>query len=462
MALTTRPTDRRPSPSVRAVGPPRALVLLFVVLALYAAFGKGFAYAGVPPLFVGEAVLVVVMLSVVGSSMAVPRSAAAALTAALGGLVVVQLAVDLLARDDPAVETLRGIAPVSYSLYAFAIYGLLRTFERRRGRAAVIDAVDDAMARATPLILPVVVVLAALLLTEPTWLPTWPSSGVSMLISKSGDIAVTLVLVAPFLSAARPFERRTARLAASYGLWAATALLVIGRSRGAVLALAAGILIIRPRAVRVVKGVLVAATVVLLLYVSGIAVEVRGRELSYDAVGDAAGSLVGTQPEDQIGSNYVGTASWRADWWDDIWQDVTDDRMLLHGHGWGDNLAVRYGIVPRSAAEEATVLRLPHNIFFSLAGRAGVLVAVGYLLVPVLTVVRTFRHRSTDGATRAVGGARGAVVAALVIGFVDVYLESPQGAILLWSLIGYLWWATAPRLDRVVASAPRESAERGK
>jgi hypothetical protein len=40
-----------------------ALRLLGLGLVLYLAFGKGFAYAGIPPVFVGEVLLVVVLVA---------------------------------------------------------------------------------------------------------------------------------------------------------------------------------------------------------------------------------------------------------------------------------------------------------------------------------------------------------------------------------------------------------------
>ena len=129
----------------------------------------------------------------------------------------------------------------------------------------------------------------------------------------------------------------------------------------------------------------------LALYVSGATITMQRREVSYDALTDAVASVVGGKPEDEIGGGYVGTAEWRARWWSDIWDDVAAQDMYLTGHGWGDNLAVRYGIVPASAADDPRVLRLPHNIFFSLAGRAGLVVAVAFIAIPVLTIARTFR-----------------------------------------------------------------------
>ena len=53
-----------------------------------------------------------------------------------------------------------------------------------------------------------------------------------------------------------------------------------------------------------------------------------------------------------------------------------------------------------------------------------------------------------------VQAARGALVAGIATGLVDVYLEAPQGGILFWSLLGYLWWALAKPIDGAVPEAP--------
>jgi hypothetical protein len=195
--------------------------------------------------------------------------------------------------------------------------------------------------------------------------------------------------------------------------------------------------------------------IVLALYVSGVSVELSGREMSFAAIGDAVGSVLGAGADDDIGSNYLDTTNWRAEWWSGIWDDVTARWMVVHGHGWGDNLAVRYDVVPAIAAVDPRVLRLPHDLFFSLAGRSGLAVAAAFLLVPVLTVARTFaRGGPRLGTLRAVEAARAGVVAAVVTGLTDVYIESPQGGIVFWCLIGFLWWATASHADAGEAAGP--------
>lgn len=438
---------------------PVSLRLLFVGLMFYAAFGKGFAYAGWPPVFVGEVLLAVVLLAAMRPWAAVPRNGAALVTAGLAGLAIVQFGLDRLAGTVPLQETLRGLAPVYYSAYAFGVFALLRGHEHSVGRHDLLALVDRGMTRATPWVLSAVTMLATLLLLEPEGLPTWPSSGVSLLLTKSGDIAVTLVLFASLLFSARASERFGSRRPVLVAMWAIASVLVTFRSRGALLALMAGLVIMRPNPVRIAKTALASIALVLTLYVTGLSVAVGGREISYEAIGDAVGSMLGAGPEDQIGSNYLDTTNWRADWWGDIWTDVREEHMLFHGRGWGDNLALRHGVTPALAADDPRVLRLPHSIFFSLAGRAGLVSAIGFLLVPALTIVRTFRKDDAGPGRPLVEAARGAVAAAVVTGFSDIYLESPQGGILFWSLIGFLWWAAAVPIEAALPDRCAREAE---
>jgi hypothetical protein len=225
--------------------------------------------------------------------------------------------------------------------------------------------------------------------------------------------------------------------------WFVVAVLMVFRSRGALLALAAGVITMRPNPLRLARGAFAVGAVLVVLYATGLTIGIGGREVSYRAVGDAAASVLGGGNGD-ISSNYIDTTNWRSRWWEAIWDDVLADRMVVHGHGWGDNLAIRYRVVAPVAADDPRALRLPHDIFFSLAARAGVLFAAAFLLVPIAAVARTFDRRHRDRSSVAVEAARGAVVAAVVTGLTDIYIESPQGGILFWSLIGFLWWATAP------------------
>jgi hypothetical protein len=443
-AAAVAPPNPRAAPPRRRATP--VLRLLFVALALYVAFGKGFAYAGWPPLFVGEVLLVVVLASALATPMALPRQWPAWLTLALVGTAAVQAAIELMDGGSSLEETVRGLAPVYYAGFAFGLYALLRDWENRVGSHALLDDVERGLGLAAPPALAVLGVLGAVALAQPTWLPAWPVSGVPILLTKSGDIAVALVLVLPGLAAAGS-ERTPRWRAVVMAGWVLVALLMAFRSRGALLALAVGLVVMRPQARRLARGAFAIVSLVVVLYATGARIELDGREVSFAAIGDATTSVLGGKPEDQIGSNYVGTTNWRASWWQAIWDDVTGNAMVLHGHGWGDNLAVRYHIVPPVAAEDPRVLRLPHDVFFSLAGRAGLAFAIGFLIVPVATVAATFGRGRRGRPPLPVQAARGAIAAAVTTGLTDIYLESPQGGIVFWCLIGFLWWVTAARAN---------------
>jgi hypothetical protein len=317
--------------------------------------------------------------------------------------------------------------------------------------------IDDAFARAAPIVVVLVVlVLAARTLGGPSFGPTWPISGGPLLITKATDIAVALSVVLPALLA-RPAGPPTVRHRRwLLALWVSIAVVVSFRSRAALGGLAVGYAVARLSLARAVRGLLAVAILLLVLYVSGLTVTLgRQRELSFRSGVDSVASLVGID-ENIDNPRLTGTRNWRIAWWSDIWDDVTSRRMVLHGYGWGDNLAIRYDVVPPGADRDPRVLRAPHSIFFSLAGRAGVLVAVGFLLVPVLTVARSFTRRGPHHRSPAVEGARAGVAAAVVVAFSDVYLESPQGGIVLWSLIGFLWWVDAPHDDEVADEMPAD------
>lgn len=433
-----------------AAGRPAGLRLLFVGLVLYAAFGKGFAYAslppvlpGMPPLYVGEMLLTVALVSA-GLTMALPGNAAAIITFGLAALVAVQVMVDLIVADDKWLDTARGLAPIYYAAFAFAVYALLRRWELRTGYQATNEAIGHALLRAAPFVTLAVGTLAIMLAVSPQGIGEWPGSGgVPILMIKPGDISVTLVMLIPLLARRTEISSPQAQRLL-WLLWGVASVLVVFRSRGALLAVIAGWFVLRPRPVQVVKALWLTSLLVGFLYVSGAAIQTDGREVSFRGAVDATVSMLGDPSDEELSSNFAGTKEWRTEWWAGIWSDVRSQPMLLHGHGWGDNLAHRYGIGLQRDLDDPLVLRLPHSIFFSLAGRAGLLAAVAFLTVPAATLARSFRR---ERRAMPVDMARGGVVAIVVTALADIYLESPQGAILFWSLVGFLWWTSAPRLD---------------
>jgi hypothetical protein len=359
-------------------------------------------------------------------------------------------------------ETARGVAPIYYAVFAFAVCQALRQAEYKEGRTAVLRRVEAASLRCLPLVLSVLCALALMLVIDPTvrLSPLWPGSQSPMLLSKSTDIVVGLAISLPLLRRLRANRGlgaegcggdRMIRWASHHsvwlgGLWLITALFAAARSRGALLALAAATLSLSLRPGRLLKVAASCCAIVLVLFLTDVSINVgANRAVNARSIVDSVSSVV-SDSSDSSG-NFVGTREWRAEWWSSIWEDAVDHSWFLRGTGWGDNLAIRYGIVDSSSRDDPLVLRAPHNIFFSLLGRAGFLVAVMFLTVPALALLGSFRGGVSARRPSLVEMARAAVVAGVVSAFTDVYYESPQGAILLWAAVGVMWWYAAPSME---------------
>ena len=108
----------------------RYLALLAIVLLGYALMGKGFAYLGFPPLYVGEIAILI------GIVVFLRIGAFAGAVATLPGLLLVALMAWVLVRTLPfvglyGVDSLRDSVVVIYGCFAFFVIGLLLEDARR-------------------------------------------------------------------------------------------------------------------------------------------------------------------------------------------------------------------------------------------------------------------------------------------------------------------------------------------
>lgn len=427
-----------PQPRFSTLGD-RALLAL---LLLYLTLGKGFAYFGVPPIFIGEIALGFTLLATVRTTMTLPRGVAPACAALFAIAGTVQLLDDVLFSTIPLIESFRGFALVYYFAFSLVVHASLSHAERRHGFDETADRLDDTVRRYVQWMLPVLLVLALRLVIASIPSPRWPGSGIPVLFTKSTDISVALAFALPFV---RDLVRRHAPLARTSALvWVAAALLVTARSRAGVIAIAiAALITFGVRAVYVLRGILLVTIGYATLAVTGFAVTVGQRELSASGLRNSVIAVY--DPAAASDGSYVGTTRWRSQWWQAIWSDIEAKGMWLRGNGWGTNLAAKY-LAPDSVPDTAfTALRLPHNTFFSIAGRAGVLAAALYLSVPTATFVRARSSRVARRTSPLFLALQSTLVAGVAVGLTDVYIESPQGGILFWSVCGALWWWALPR-----------------
>lgn len=400
----------------------------------YLFLDRAFAYIHVPgvPLFAGEAVL---LIGAVCAVRATP------------------------AFRDPVVKE-----PVLALLLVFMLWGLVRTLPGIPVHG--IDAVRDAalwyyatfallavaavtsqpelplrLARQLDRVTPALLVwLCASVLLAPiaAEAPTVPFTDVSVLSHKPGNaaIAALLVLAVQWLVPGTRSPR-------SRAAWSALALLVITlagtQNRGGLLGVLAGgavALVFLEDRVRVVGRatavVAVSLGLALLLSVEVPIGGLQGRSYSARQLVTNVVSLAGAESQ----GNLEGTVDGRLVLWNRLLDKQVRDDRVLDGAGFGPNLAAEVGVF--DAGEES--LRNPHNSHahvFARMGALGVLVWVLFWLGWYVRVLAVLRRSHLPRPNRQVTGVCLAITTAVLVSTAfDPQLEGPQGAVLLWTLVG--------------------------
>lgn len=412
------------------------LVGLGGALAGYAFFGKGFAYLGVFPVFVGELCLALGIAALLVG----------------GGLGV----------------ALR--SPISWVLAAFMVHGALRTapYWSSEGVDALRDGVlwgygafallvSAALSRpgwferalgAYASVLPwfLLWTAPALLVFEmfPGEIPKLPGSGVPVLHVKPGDFGVHLAGGAAFLGLGLHGLVRARRLprATEWLLWLAglAGFVAVGsQSRSAMLAVlvALGVVAVKARLGRLLQIVAVAAVVGGVLFTLGLEMNVgsRGRKVSPQQVVANLGSIVGSAARPGLET----TREWRKNWWRDIVEYTVLGEYFWSGKGYGINLATEDGYV----VDQDRTLRSPHNGTLTVLARSGVPGLTLWVLLHACFGVAMLRAYARANRAGFETWARIDLwilaywSAFLVNSSFDVFLEGPQGGIWFWSLVGF-------------------------
>lgn len=127
------------------------------------------------------------------------------------------------------------------------------------------------------------------------------------------------------------------------------------------------------------------------------------------------------------------TISWRVDWWRKIIAYTVNGPYIWTGKGYGINLAVDAGI-----SSDANP-RSPHNVFMTILARSGVpglvLWCTFLLSITYLLLKSTLNENQPNEKAYALWFLI-YILAIVLNGSIDVYLEGPMGGIWFWSLIG--------------------------
>lgn len=442
--------------------------VFIVVLLLYAALDRGFAWFHVPgtPLFVGEAVLALGAFAMVSSRVpmgkAIRESPAlkALLTWMAWGLTFFLLQVPLY-----GIDAVRDSALWYYGVTAVFVVFLLLSDPSRFGRWT------NVFGRVLPFLLlwfPIAIALDSLFGRRS---PYVPDSVIPMFAHRFGNIAVLAGIAIGFIWLV---DRERGRYSAGQRI-SLTALATIDivlagfQNRGGMVAAAVGILIMlvflrRRRGELILVMVGVAVLLASIAIVSEVRIPVsNGREISATQMMNNISSVI--DPESG-GNRQAGTTQWRLDLWGRVVDDVTAERPLT-GFGPGPNLGKRYGV----QTSKTVPLRNPHNSHIGVIARMGWIGAGMWVIVWLVWTLQLFQLRSRlrqHGRTVEAGLTAWLFVSTVMIlvnAFFDPTLEGPMVAFWLWTFFGigaamplFYVGLTSPGLARVSGQIPSGTA----
>jgi hypothetical protein len=415
---------------------PRVLRLYLLIhgtwLLLYALLGKGFAYAGWPPLYVSEILLALALIAI-ASSGCLARLLRTPLGCLLSCFIAWQMVRTVPFFQTYEMDTLRDAAIWGYSVFAFvvavAVIGL---------RGFLHIAVTDYYRKFARIYLFLGAGAWLVTLYFRDSLPTWPGTGVSIPAIKGGEYCVHMAGILAFaLSGLTP-----------KGPWIvliiADALLGMGVRGGLLAFLISGgfILLLRPKfqrtAILLASGLI--AVITMETFEIHFTIPGTSRDFSLEQLTDSVGSVLAVSQRQDL----EGTKNWRLAWWSEIRDYTVYGPFFWQGKGYGINLADNDGFQVGTRDEP---LRSPHNSHLTFLARSGV---PGFALwISLQTFWVTLMLSSYTKASQRQMSSWSAFfswlvaywIAFMVSASFDVFLEGPMAGIPFWSLFGLGWGA---------------------
>jgi len=411
------------------------LALIGFMLMGYAFLDRTFAYFGFFPIYIGEIVLLVSILTALLTRIH-SRYLTSPIALALLIFFLWQIVTLLFQTTGKWLDAGRDSVVWLYGLYAILIPSLLL-------RARAVEEAVSWYGWWMPWFLMWAAPAYVLMTIVGPSLPFLPGTDVTILHLKPGDMAVHLAGAGAFLALGlhREYPLNAIRWRINKELicwsgWILGVIAVGSRNRGGLVSiiLALGLVtMFRPNN-RLGRLVLPCAVLVSLLLIFDVSIPTGGnRELSPQQIFDNIASVVGKSKQE----NLTETVDWRLQWWEGILKDTVYGDSFWSGLGYGTDIAGRYGF------NDWTGNRSPHNGHLTILARSGIpgiALWIVLILTTYITLTRTYLTAIHNGHTRA-GKVNLWVMAYLTANLVnmsfDVYLEGPQGGIWYWSLIGF-------------------------
>lgn len=401
------------------------LIILAVVLAGYAIFGKTFAYLGFPPLYVGEIALLLGIVAFIQSRCVI------ATFANMPMLVLSLLMAWVLLRTLPfiglyGINAVRDSVIVMYGGFAFIVVALmLQKPERLPVTLNFLQIVGVFLIPLTPFLI---------MMSDESYMSVSGESAAAYVKIGTTGVHIAAAMLMIFLGFRRP------RL-----FW--IVLLIIGmavvasQGRGGMLAMAAmvGVAVLVNGRVGVFAAVLALAVVMLgVAYALDLSIPTpRGRDMGPAQVVDNFLSVFNISNHD-----LDTTKQWRWQWWKLIYQYTFDGPFFWGGKGFGVNLAIDDGVAPAWANALVPILRSPHNGHMTILARAGVpgfalwlLMLAGWSVTMLKTILIARGRGDTTWCNFLL------LTFCYLLGFAvdatfDVSLEGPMAGIWFWCLFG--------------------------
>lgn len=407
----------------------RYFAALLLAIAGYATLGKGFAYAGIPPLFPAEMLLGVGLATLVW-----PRPGTLPLFSLPMALMLAGIIWTVL-RTLPflslyGIDALRDSVILVYGLFAIVTANLLLERPRRIGNA--VRWIGTFVFFYALVIVPIYAFETAI----GEGMPVWPLSGAPILLVRGGEIGVHLCAAVVFaLLGFRRFHP------VWIALLAADVAFVASLSRGGLVSIvlpALAAVALSGRVRPLVNTALVILPVLALLYATGAEIALPGIKRSVDVgqLVDNVVSIAGSSGD----SGLDDTKAWRLAWWDKIFGYTLHGDYFWTGKGFGINLALDDGFTTFTA--DGPLLRSPHNGNMTILARAGVpglaiwiAILISWFATMLWYVVKARRAGDRDWSHWFIF-LFAYLLSAYIDASFDVALEGPLVGVVFWVLFG--------------------------
>jgi len=401
----------------------------------YAVVGKGFAYLGLPPIFIGE------MALLAGSIVFLRTRCAAAALVSLPSLLLSATMIWVLSRTLPFVpiygmDALRDSTVIMYGAFAFIILALVLEDGQRIN--TIIQYYDGFLSIFIPLA-PIMLIIGRYF---DEYIPTLPVYNIPILQVRGGEVASHVTGAAVFILAGF----RVATLREVICLLAAV--LIFSTGRGSMLAFVIPVvfaMLMLGRMRQLIAVVMIGLAVLSAAYaVESALVEYKGAATSSDQRSISARQLAGNAISifGYADEQTEGTKTWRIEWWKKIIADTVYGPNFWTGRGFGLNLADADGFQDGDHPD-LPPLRSPHNVNMTILARAGVpgavlwagLLASWFVLMLQSMRIAQRRHHK-DWASLFLFLSCYALSIVIDASF-DVALEGPMLSVWFWCIFGF-------------------------